>query len=183
MIACLIFDLDGTLVDSSQANVKSYGQAFNELGLVFDAQKYESLFGLRFPEIMDRIAPDTSASQRDDIKKLKAKYYKQNLGLIQLNADLVELARAAKSHYKIALVTTASKANVRTLLEHFELDGLFDKVIVGEDVKHGKPNPECYLLAARSFGFEPQDCLVFEDSQVGMEAARAAGAKAVKVAI
>lgn len=186
MISCLIFDLDGTLVDSSAANVKSYSQVFSDVGLEFPAEKYRSSFGLRFPEMMDHIAPGSDAEQRAKIKTLKAKYYVENINLVRLNDSLLELIKdvKAKSSHKTALVTTASRQNVDNLLSHFSINkDLFNVIIVGEDVVNGKPEPECYIKAIEFLKVKPEECIVFEDSQVGHEAAIKAGAKVVKVNI
>lgn len=184
MISCLLFDFDGTLADSSEANIRSYAKAFEKVGLQFDKRKYIKLFGLRFLEMMDQIAPNSTEKQRSEIRSLKAKYYRDYIHLVQLNNGLLDLVRSLNGRYKTGLITTASRRNVESFLEHFAIDPiLFNIIITGEDVRHGKPNPECYTKAIEALGEEPTNCLVFEDSQVGIEAAVAAGAKVVKIAI
>jgi beta-phosphoglucomutase len=184
MISSLIFDLDGTLFDSSEANVKAYSLAFQAVGLELDVERYRQLFGLRFSEMMDAIAPAADEATRQKIRSAKAEHYQANLQLVQPNAGLLAFVESAKPHCSTALVTTASRKNVEALLEKF-LPGqrLFDQVVVGEDVKQGKPDPECYLLAASKLAASPKQCLVFEDSEVGLEAARRAGMQTVRIAL
>lgn len=184
MISSLIFDLDGTLFDSTEANIKAYSLAFQAVGLELDVNKYRQLFGLRFPEMMQAIAPTADETARQKIKAAKAEYYQANLQLVQPNIGLLAFVESAKSHYSMALVTTASRKNVDALLKNFLPDQrLFELVVTGEDVKQGKPDPECYLLAASKLGVEPKQCLVFEDSDVGLEAARQAGMPTIRIAI
>lgn len=184
MITCLIFDLDGTLCDSMKANIKAYSLAFREVGLNFDVARYKKLFGQRFPEMMNSLAPEASEKTRMRIKTLKAEFYRDNLGLVKLNSNLYELIKSTPGKYQTALVTTASKLNVKNLLRHFKIRAtLFDVIIVGEEVSNGKPDPECYLKAIKALGVEASSCLVFEDSEVGIEAAKRAGANVIRVAV
>jgi len=182
MISCILTDLDGTLIDSSAANVAAYAQAFQEVGLSFDADLYLHQFGLRYPEMMRIIAPGATPQQSAQIKELKAAYYKNHMSLIRLNTGLIALLGAMAGAYKIALVTTASRVNVENLLEFFSLKkGLFDTVIAGEDVHVGKPHPECYQTAMQRLNKKPDECCIFEDSDVGIEAATRSGAKVIRV--
>ena len=97
------------------------------------------------------------------------------MGKARINNRLVDLLRLSKKEYKIALVTTASKENTYELLQKFDLKELFDLILTNEDVVKVKPDPEGYLKAIRYFGAGPEECIVFEDSEVGIEAASKAG--------
>jgi beta-phosphoglucomutase-like phosphatase (HAD superfamily) len=81
-----------------------------------------------------------------------------------------------------AVATSASRQDVHRLLGHLGLRELFDAVVTAEDVRLGKPDPEVYLLAAEGIGVAPVQCLVFEDSVVGVQAARRAGMRVIGVA-
>lgn len=184
MTAAFVFDLDGTLFDSSNANLASYIEAFKQNGLVLNQAKYISCFGLRFQEMMDQLAPETDDATRAAIKKDKATIYKNNIDLVKPNAGLLALVEELSKSHKTALVSTASKINIENLLGHFLPDKkLFDVVIVGEDVTRGKPDSEAYDLAFEKLGVDAFDCVIFEDSNVGIEAALKTGAKVVKVRI
>ncbi|PJE65223.1 hydrolase [Candidatus Saccharibacteria bacterium CG10_big_fil_rev_8_21_14_0_10_47_8] len=184
MISALLFDLDGTLFDSTKANVKAYSQAFEKAGVVFSADKYRQLFGLRFGEMMEQIAPNTDPHVVEKIKNLKSEFYKENLEQVKPNVGLLNFLRDAKAHYKTALVTTASAKNVDSLLSHFlSGENLFDVIIRSEDVAKSKPDPECYKLAAERLGVDPSECLVFEDTKIGIDAAAAAGMAYIRVTL
>lgn len=184
MISALLFDLDGTLFDSSEANIAAYTQAFREVGIDFDKSSYTKLFGLRFQEMMDAIAPDSDEQTRKRIKDLKSEYYQHNLQLVRPNMGLLALLQSCSGKFQTALVTTASRKNVMNLLAHFSISSdLFDCIVAGEDVQKGKPDPECYISAARMLQVQPDECCVFEDSDLGVTAAKAAGSHFVKVSL
>ena len=182
MIKAMLFDLDGTLFDSIEANVKAYSKAFKEVGLAFSASEYRKAFGLRFPEMIHKLAPDSTDEQREKIRQLKSPYYRENIIHVKPNHGLISLLKSLRGSYKTALVTTASKHNVDSLLTHFLPDeNLFDAMVVGEDVDRGKPDPSCYLIAAERLAVAAAECLVFEDSEAGVAAAKDAGMTCVKV--
>ena len=182
MLEALIFDLDGTLFDSSEANVVAYKLAFAAANVDFDEHAYRSNFGLRYAEMMDHIAPAASSQQRDTIKAAKAGFYQDNLELVTKNDGLLALLQTVHGSLKTALVTTAAKPNVDNLLNHFAVDpALFDVIVYGHEVTNGKPDPEGYKLAMKRLEVEPSAVCIFEDSAVGLEAARASGAHVVQV--
>ena len=86
-----------------------------------------------------------------------------------------------RPRYKIALVTTASRKNTYQLLEYTEKTALFDLILTAEDVKKHKPDPEGFLKAINFFGAKEEDCIIFEDSDVGVEAALKTKASVVRI--
>ncbi len=184
MFKCFLFDFDGTLFDSAEANIASYAEAFQAEGLHFDESKYRHAFGLRFPEMMDRLAPNTDESTRKRIKERKAEAYKENLSLVKPNERLISFLRLIRPSYYTALVTTASRVNVENVLTHYDISAdLFDVIITGENVTHGKPHMECYKKAIDAIDVDPSACVIFEDSDIGVEAAKAAGGEVVRIKI
>ena len=183
-INAYITDLDGTLCDTRMANIVSYEQAFRDAGLDFSRNKYEESFGLRYDEMIALLAPSATDEQKTTIKYQKQMHYANNLDLIKINDGLVLLLNEARnSNKKLGLATTAQSANALAVLRHFSLDTLFDEMIFGEEVNNGKPNPECYNIIISKLEVQPDECLVFEDSDIGVEAALAAGAKVLKVSL
>jgi len=183
-IEAYITDFDGTLCDTKAANISAYSQAFKDADLTFDEALYVEHFGHRFDEMMDVIAPNTSEEQREVVKKQKALHYTTDLHLVSVNDSLVEILRTAKeAGKKIGLATTARRQNVEAILSHFSLLDLFDEMIFGEDVTKSKPDPECYTLIVERLGIAPENCIVFEDSSIGIAAAEAAGTHVLKVTL
>lgn len=182
MIKAFLFDLDGTLFDTIEANVHAYHQAFNEVGLTFDEAKYRELFGLRYPEMMHSVAPLADQSQLAQVKQRKSYFYQESLHIVIPNDGLLALQASVRPTFKTALVSTASHNNVYSLLAYFKLGDLdFDTVITGEHVANGKPDPECYLQAIEHLQVTGSECCVFEDSEVGVQAAARSGAQVIRV--
>lgn len=176
-----VFDLDGTLFDTTEVNYFSYRAAARECGYdiaheefveVFVGKNYKEflpVFGIENPEIQEKI---------HEIKKEK---YAGFLGKARKNEQLFSMIKCMKKEYKIALATTASKKNACEILSCFGEQEEFDIFITQEDVKRLKPDPECYLLAMEKAGVRAEETIIFEDSDVGLDAAMAAGAFVLKV--
>lgn len=181
LIKHLIFDFDGTLFFTKKANYEAYRQAFSEVEIVLTEVQYDHVYGLRADDLFTQIAPLLSADQIQYVRESKAKYYKKLIHLIEPNVELINFMKLMKNTHQMALVTTASKVNVLPILEHYGLSNFFNVTVFGDDVSVGKPNPECYLICLGKIGAEPQECLVFEDSTVGIRAAQLAHLNVIKV--
>lgn len=180
MIKGLIFDLDGTLVNTKEANYLSYHKAFKSIGVDLSRSKYYEAFGLRFDDMVKKICPNLDPVSTKTLKESKALYYKDNLRFTTLNPLLISVIRNNKFS-KIALATTASKKNALEVLKYYSLVNTFDECIFGEDVSIGKPDPECYNLAIKSLNLMPSECLIFEDTLIGVSAGRRSGANVINV--
>lgn len=176
----IISDLDGTLIDTQAANLAAYKKAADALNISVSDEKYISCFGLNFNDMCDTIGIPVEV--RSEYKRLKKEFYPSCFNLAKPNYILIdELKKAKAEGTKIALGTTASKPNVINILTHFGLLDLFDYILAGEDVSKGKPDPEVYLKIMAHFVIEPQDTIIYEDSEVGLAAAEDAGAVVIKV--
>ena len=102
--------------------------------------------------------------------------YRNHLDKAVLNKGLVDILRLMKSEYKTAVVTTASRENCYDILNQFNLTELFDLILTHDDITKSKPNPEGFLKAMHYFGVKPENTIIFEDSDVGLEAAERSGA-------
>ncbi|MBO5551938.1 MAG: HAD family hydrolase, partial [Lachnospiraceae bacterium] len=107
--------------------------------------------------------------------------YKDYLGEARLNMMLFDFLRGMGDRYHMALVTTASKENVCNMTEHFGLKEYFELVLAAEDIPRHKPDPEGFLMAMRHFDIPPERTVVFEDSKVGIEAAKRSRASVFRV--
>jgi HAD superfamily hydrolase (TIGR01509 family) len=179
----LLFDLDGTLVDTSVANHGAYALALREAGVDVEPQGVaEAAAGRHWseflPELLQRAGATVDAAA---VAHRKGELYRRMLGETRLNAPLVALAASSRPHMRTAVVTTASAASVHALLQSHEIGDLFDVVVTGDDVTHPKPHPEAYLLAVDKLGLTPSECLAFEDSEIGVRSAHAAGIAVIRV--
>ena len=176
-IKAFIFDLDGTLFFTKKANDRSYKQATDSLGLLWNQKKYHQLFGLRFLEMIREMIPHISQEQTSQIRQLKLEYYQKNVDLIKPNKPLIQFLKYMKDqNFIICLATTASQKNVDFILQYFGLFNDFDYIVYGEDVEKGKPSPECFLKCMEKFKLSPPEVLIFEDSKSGEKAAKKCGA-------
>lgn len=187
----VITDLDGTLVDTFEANYLAYSQVFKEFGINFTEQSYKQNFGLKIDKMLEALGLHNITPQLiNQIKARKAELYPEYFDKIKLNVGLYQrLFIYKKLGIPVVLATTASSKNVYNILDYFELDDFFDYVITGEHVSHGKPNPECYtkatelIMSGNELSTRNPNILVFEDSPVGMNAAWLAGLSFEKITI
>lgn len=176
MIKALISDFDGTIVDTFEANLRAYQKAFNSVGLNLSAEQYRRCFGYRFDRFMTAMAvfDDKVAAQ---IKEVKKECYPSFFSFFRPNVSLIELIRSFHSMGgKTAIASTARRENLMNAVDYLGIADAFDQIYAGTDVKQGKPSPEIYQKAMALLGTNPQETLIFEDSQVGIEAAHASGA-------
>ncbi len=179
-----IFDLDGTLVDTMPLHYRAWNQAMQKVGLAgeLDEELFYSLGGVPTRRVAELIAQHYGLK----IDPQAVFHHKESLFLeLQKDAKLiepvVEIARRAALTKPVSIASGGPRDIVRRMLEISGLAPLFKVVITPEDVEHGKPAPDMFLLAARRMGVAPNQCLVFEDAEPGMRAADAAGMKWVRV--
>lgn len=181
-----IFDLDGTLVDTMPLHYRAWNQAMGHAGLTcpLDEELFYSLGGVPTKRVAELIA----AHYGLQIDPHAVFDHKESLFLeLQKDAKLiepvVEIARRMSLTHPVSIASGGPRVIVRGMLELTGLAALFsfDRVITPEDVEHGKPAPDMFLLAAKRMNVAPEKCLVFEDAEPGMRAAEAAGMKWVRV--
>jgi len=183
VIGAVLFDLDGTLVDSSEAHYLAYRSAFEQLGGWLEPEIYDSVFGLRADEAIPAMAAVTGLNASvDAVHSRKAVAFRsivrrRGVSLLPLASLLEPLGRCVP----LGLVTSASRRTVSVLLEALSWSSQFAVVVTGEDVNHPKPAPDCYALAVQRLNADPRECLAFEDSPAGVNAAIEAGIRVVQI--
>ncbi len=185
LTAC-IFDMDGVLIDSGAWHRAAWRELFAELGEEPAQPDYWRLTIGRpseeaIPLLLGRPVPDWEAyrlarRKRDLYVRLSRQGLRAVTGVSEFVADL------ARRRMPMAVGTSASSYDVDHLLRGIGLLQHFPVVVTADDVTFGKPDPEVYMLAARRLRADPAQCIVFEDSLVGIHAARAAGMRAIGVA-
>jgi HAD superfamily hydrolase (TIGR01509 family) len=183
--AC-IFDMDGVLLDSGAWHRAAWHELLAELGEEPSQPDYWRLTIGRpseeaIPLLLGRPVPEWEAyhlarRKRDHYARLSRQGPRAVAGVADFVADL------ARRRLPLAVGTSASSYDVDQLLHAIGLLKHFPVVVTADDVRRGKPDPEVYVLAARRLRADPARCVVFEDSLVGIHAARAAGMRAVGVA-
>lgn len=176
MIRAIITDFDGTLVDTFEANLRAYQKAYQSVGLDITAEKYRECFGYRFERLMlaTGVFDERTANA---IKEAKKQIYPTFFQYLTPNKALIELISSFHAMGgKTAIASTARRENLMNVVNYLELAPMFDLIHAGVDVKQGKPSPEIYIKTMEALGVQPDEVLIFEDSPVGIEAARASGA-------
>lgn len=181
MIRAIITDFDGTLVDTFEANLKAYQEAFHQEGFVLSPQEYRKCFGLRFDRFMRAMGIDDERVATN-IHQYKNNVYPGYFACLKLNSALMELIASFHAMGgKTAIASTAQKENLENAVSHLGIGRHFDAVYAGVDVKESKPAPEIYLKAMAELNVTPGETLIFEDSDAGIEAARRSGAHLMAV--
>lgn len=175
-LAC--FDLDGTLFDTNIVNYCAYQQALSEEGFDIDKNYYiTNCNGRHYTEFLPIITNNAENSIIERIHQRKKELYLSFLDKAIVNEALFEIIVGLRNiGYKTAVVTTASLKNTKDILTYYNKLKYFDELITSEDYQRKKPAPDSFLIAMEKFEVEPENTIVFEDSEVGIQAARASGA-------
>ena len=175
-LRAVLVDLDCTLVESDDANAAAYAEALREFGVPVEAADVAPrIRGRSWRDFLPELIGAGSDVDPAAVARRKQALYPGHFGLLRLNGGLVDLIGGLRGRFALGLVTTASRRSAKPLLAHFALDSLFDTMVLGDDVARLKPDPEAYQLAAARLQVAPGECIVIEDSEVGIAAARAFG--------
>lgn len=175
-----IFDLDGTLFDTTEVNYYAYKEAVECFGKTLDHSYFEKeCNGKNYREFLPPVLGGDE--HLEDIHKLKKDFYRKNLDKAKKNEALFDLIESIQNDYHIVLVTTASRKNALEILDFFHVTDCFENIIAQEDISHLKPDPEAYVLAMKSVNISGKATIIFEDSEVGLAAAKKTGASVFKV--
>lgn len=182
-----IFDLDGVIVDTAKYHYLAWKELAAELGFFFKESDNERLKGvsrMRSLEILLEVGGiEATEEQKEKWAKQKNDRYVemlQTLDKSELLSGAEEYLRKLKSEGVLIALGSASK-NAPLILEKLGIIDLFDALVDGNSVSKAKPDPEVFLKGAEMLGLDPDDCVVFEDSQAGIEAARRAGCGVIAI--
>lgn len=181
--AAVLWDMDGTLIDSEPYWMKSEGAFAKANNSPWSEQDGLSLVGLSLYDsskiIKDRVGSPLEPEQIiDQLTDEVTAQLRQEILWRPGAKELLLLLR--KKGIKTALVTMSMHRMAKEVVDSIGFDA-FDVIVAGDDVIHGKPHPEPYLKAASLLGVNPEDCVAFEDSISGLRSAEAAGTKAVGI--
>ncbi len=178
----VIFDLDGTLVDSFAPHLQAWQRVAKQYNFVFPDGLYEQIFGTLNRDYLPDILGDHATPQLvDEIDHALEIAYLQSVaekfpampGAAELVRSLYESTSACP--LKIAIGSSGPKANVEAAIQGLGMKSFLSAVVSQDDVAHVKPDPEIFLTAAKRMGIPPERCVVVEDSTFGIAAAKAAG--------
>lgn len=181
-IKLLLLDFDGTLADTRRANAAAYIRALAEVGYALSEEEYAAnYFGMRCSEFLTRVGIDDPAL-RERLRQRKIELYPDGFDTVRLNEPLWQFCQAFRAAGgRVWIVSTGSRANIDNVMRHLGIVGGVDGILSGFEVERPKPAPDCFLEAMRREGCAPRETLIFEDSPIGIEAARRSGASYVVV--
>lgn len=185
MTRAVLWDLDGTLVDSAELHWLSWRDTMAAEGITLTHQQFLESFGQKNDRILPGwLGPGADSKRIARVSDAKEAEYRRLAGVHGLTplpgaAEWVRRLRARG--WQQAIASSAPRDNIAVMLHALDLDGMFEAIVSAEDVTRGKPDPQVFLVAAARLGVPPERCIVVEDAAVGVEAARSAGMRCIGV--
>lgn len=177
-----IFDCDGTLADNMPLHYRAWSLAMADFGGQYPEELFYEWGGRPTANIVAALNERLGLSlDVESVVQRKEAYYFQLIPEVAPMEEVVEFARSLRGKSPLAVASGGHRALVVATLRALEIQDWFDAVVCAEDYDRGKPHPDPFLLAAKLLGVPPEDCVVFEDSPTGIEAAKAAGMACVFV--
>jgi beta-phosphoglucomutase family hydrolase len=181
----VLWDLDGTLIDSGELHYEAWEEVLTELGRAFDRRTFAESFGKRNDTILrDLLGIPGAPEELQRLSDRKEELYRTRVrarGVPLLPGAAEWLHRLKAEGWRQALATSAPIANVDATLEPLGLRDHFDAVVSADEVGRGKPDPLVFLTAAERLGLPPGRCVVVEDAPAGLEGARRGGMPSIGV--
>ena len=178
----LIFDLDGTLVDSMPLHIAAWFKTAPEFGLQVEASWLYQHGGVPSRKIAALLAREQQVEvDCEAAARRKTAYYLELIGQATPFPAMWQLVEQYHQRLPMAIGTGSLKGNAEIILQQSGLGQFIQTVVAAEDVENHKPQPDTFLLAAKKLGVAPGECLVFEDTEIGRQAAHAAGMACVMV--
>ena len=178
----LIFDCDGTVVDTMPVHYAAWCKALGEVGIAFPEERFYALAGATATSIAAMLAKEQGVTcDPAAVAHQKEAIYEASLHNLWPIENVVAIARRERGTRKLAIASGGRIRAVRRSLEVIGVADLFDEMVGAEAVTHGKPAPDLFLKAAELMGLHPTACAVYEDGELGLEAARRAGMVAIDV--
>ncbi|MBC8123398.1 MAG: HAD family phosphatase [Gemmatimonadaceae bacterium] len=176
MLRALLFDLDGTMVDSDPVHYQTWREVLAQQGVTLDTETYRTRFsGKLNPQLVEEWLPTLPVEKRKGFIEYKEARFRELAATLTALPGLYALLDWAKTRaLKTAVVTNAPRSNLEFMLASLDLEGRFDVQVLGEELPVGKPDPLPYRLALEQLGVQPAEAVAFEDSRSGVLSAVAA---------
>ena len=174
----VVFDMDGTLVDSERALLETWEFAAREMGYIFSREIMMKTIGTTYNDTMRRMIETYPDAPHEDIRKVTSERFQamRESGKIALRSGAGAALEAVSGlGLKIGLCTSTRASSAKATLESVGIYEFFDAAVYGDEITRGKPDPEPYLLVASRLGVDPAECYAVEDSPSGARSALAAG--------
>jgi HAD superfamily hydrolase (TIGR01509 family) len=177
-----LFDCDGTIVDSMPLHYVAWKRVLAEWGCEFGEQTFYSWGGMPVTEIIAALnVRDGLAMPIEEVQRRKEALYFEILPELKAVPEVLEHIELSHGHIPFAVVSGSTQESVTASLTTLGILDRFETLVCAGEYERSKPDPQPFLIAAERLGVAPEDCLVFEDTDMGIQAATAAGMASVKV--
>jgi len=177
-----LFDCDGTVADSMPLHYLAWSQALGEWGCKFSEERFYELGGVPIVEIIELLGREQGIEMPiPQVAKRKEELYFEHLPKLQCVREVQEHIEVQHGRIPFAIVSGSTRDSVEASLRTIGLLERFEVLVCAGDYVKSKPDPEPFLMAAEQLGVPPEACLVFEDTQIGIDAAKKAGMEWVLV--
>lgn len=181
----VLWDLDGTLVDSGDLHFDSWRSVMAAEGVALTLEMFESTFGWKNEPILRLwLGESSDPARRERIAEEKERAYRASLraqGLDPLPGAREWVEKLHADGWRQAICSSAPRANIQAVLDVTGLGHDFEVIVAAEDVTLGKPDPQVFLIGAERLGVDPSRTIVVEDAAAGVEAAKRAGMRSIGV--
>jgi beta-phosphoglucomutase len=185
VVRAVLWDMDGTLIDSEEFHWISWRKAMANEGIAITRDQFRAASGQRNDSIIPRWLGTTATPERiERISNAKEELYRQLVrteGVTALPGVASWLYRLHEQGWLQAIASAAPRANIEIVCDALFASHLFQGIVSADDVVKGKPDPEVYLIAAARVGASADKCIVVEDAVAGVEGARRAGMRSIGV--
>jgi HAD superfamily hydrolase (TIGR01509 family) len=177
-----LFDCDGTIADSMPLHYVAWKKALGEHGCVFPEDVFYAWGGMPTVQIVETLSAQQGLSMNaSEVAHRKELLYYELLPQLQAVPEVLEHIELSHGKIPFAVVSGGNRESVTNSLTTLGLLDKFDTLVCSEDYVKPKPDGEPFLVAAQRMGVAPEDCLVFEDTEMGIQSATAAGMASVKI--
>ena len=173
--AALLFDCDGTLVDTMRLHRIVWHQIFGRYGFEITDEWWEEYANVALGPFVRAVIPDADDALAMQLLDDGNRLFLEALHLLEPIEHVVAIAREFHGRLPMAVVTGGFRDVIIPSLDTVGITGLFDPIVTADDVVDSKPAPDLYLRAMAMLGVAPERCVAYEDSEIGMASARAAG--------
>jgi HAD superfamily hydrolase (TIGR01509 family) len=177
-----LFDCDGTIADSMPLHYVAWSRALSEWNCEFREELFYAWGGMPVADIISALNAKHGLNMpREDVARRKEQLYFEILPQLKAVPEVLEHIEARHGQIPFAVVSGSTRDSVTASLETLNILDRFDTLVCAGDYVKSKPDPEPFLIAAERLGIAPADCLVFEDTDMGIQAATAGGMASVKI--
>lgn len=183
-----IWDWDGIIIDSAKQHEESWHLLAKEIGVPMTHEMFVESFGMKNTHILPKLfkwCAEEDTTRIAELGNRKETLYRDIVrrdGITPLPGVIEILSSLQSAGIPCSVGSSTPRENIECIIDLAGLSGFFNAITAAEDVSHGKPDPEVFLIAAQKIDRDPTHCVVFEDAHVGIEAGLAAGMKTVAVA-